>query len=180
MQELAKCISQSFLAASWTNQQSELSRTLTTRDACNVIPMYDPHDKQQTIETWLEKIESLQHLYYWDDLTTSTFMTSRLKGLTCRWYDTLPSDTYSWNEWKAKIKVAFKSQVDMPDRIAAMLETRKLQDEDMKEYFYNKTALVMACGFEGRTVLPVASITKQLKLPSGQSIPIVSIGFALI
>ena len=149
MREMAACFTETVARISRESQQSDRRKNTITQEARNSIPTFNPDDSHQNIETWLEKIEDLRRMYGWDEVTTSTFMTGRLQGLARKWYDSLPSVALSWEQWKNSITNAFKDRTELPVRLTKMLARKKEPAENMGDYFYDKAALVTACGFKG-------------------------------
>ena len=133
-----------------SSKNHDRNKSVISNDAKNAIPNFDPSDSHQSVEIWLQKIEDLKSLYGWNDVTVSTFMTARLQGLARKWYDGLPSVALKWHEWKEKLTLAFADRIELPDRLTKMLARTKSYDEDMAQYYFDKLALVSACGLKGK------------------------------
>lgn len=66
----------------------------------NAIPEFDPANKEQTIDTWLIKVEECSKLYNWSETQLLHYTLPKLTGVAKVWYQGLPSVNYTWNEWK--------------------------------------------------------------------------------
>lgn len=117
--------------------------TQTYRD--NAVSAFDPEDDQQSMDRWLKHIEELQGLYQWAEQTTIYHMVSKLTGLAKLWYDTLPSVSFTWAQWKNELLDAFPPCTDICDTLEQMLKRKKRPDEEYVRYYYEKLALINKC-----------------------------------
>lgn len=123
------------------------ARALAPRD--NVVPIFDPEDRNQNIEQWCQRIDELKHLYNWNDESTVYNATSKLDGLASTWYKSLPSIRYSWEEWKELLQKAFPSRSDFYKNILDMVNRTKSHNESYLAYYYEKVALLNKCKIHG-------------------------------
>ncbi|XP_046468075.1 uncharacterized protein [Neodiprion pinetum] len=121
-----------------------------TTEGKRSIPLFDPSQKSQTIEVWIQRVEELKKIHEWDDIAVSSFALENLRGVAKTWYDRLSTVDFSWTKWKEKLLEAFTDHTSLPDKLAVMLARTKTKNESMMRYFFGKAALVRACGFEGK------------------------------
>lgn len=76
-------------------------------DHMNILPNFNPSQKNQRIDVWLKKVNECATVYGWDDRTTTHFAMQKLQGLARIWYEGLNSVLYSWQEWQDKLVTAF-------------------------------------------------------------------------
>ncbi|CAH1993892.1 unnamed protein product [Acanthoscelides obtectus] len=119
----------------------------------DVIPPFNPEDRDQSSEKWCHKIDELRDIYGWSEEATIHFALSKLEGLATTWYKGLPTIRFTWSEWKEKIQLAFPSRKDYHEILAEMMQRRKRLDESYSRYFYEKTALLNACGISGENAV---------------------------
>lgn len=114
-----------------------------------VVPFFDPEDKQQSAEAWCAKVDELAQVFHWNEDQTIYFALSKLRGLAEVWYKGLVTIKYSWNEWKDKIKSAFPLKRDFYSIIIEIGKRRKQPDESYSKYFYEMSALLNQCKITG-------------------------------
>lgn len=114
------------------------------------IPLFDPSQKNQTVEVWIQKVEELKKIHGWSDTAVSSFALENLRGVAKTWYDGLTTVDFSWTEWKEKLFEAFTDHTLLPEKLSIMLARMKTRNESMMKFFFEKAALVRSCGFEGK------------------------------
>lgn len=115
----------------------------------DVVPIFNPEDSNQDIDTWCLKVDELRDVFSWSEEATIYFALARLRGLAEIWYKGLSSIKLNWVEWKEKLKRAFPYRKDYCDMLTEMLRRRKRFDETYTKYFYEKCALLNSCKIEG-------------------------------
>lgn len=116
----------------------------------NVIPEFDPLSTEQTIVTWLTKVEEAAEIYNWDERETIHFALPKLVGLAQTWYKGLSTMLYSWTEWKRKLIESFPCRYDYAELLTQMLAKRVRYGESLEQYYYAKINLLNRCGIVGR------------------------------
>ena len=116
----------------------------------NVIPEFDPMVKGQTIDIWLSKVEDCARLYKWGDDQTIHYALPKLSGVAKTWYQTLPSMSFSWPEWKIKLIESFPSSDDYAELLTEMLSKRAKYNDSLELYFYEKINLLHRCEIKGK------------------------------
>lgn len=116
----------------------------------NVIPVFNPEDKNQNIEDWCAKVDEIRQMFHWSDEVTIFNALPKLEGLAKVWYRGLRSVKYSWDEWKLKLARAFPAQRDYCEALEEMLRRKKRSTETFAQYFYEKQALLSACKISGK------------------------------
>lgn len=137
-----------------TEVMSELLKTTTSRrDGItvrgDVVPVFNPEDQEQDIESWCQKVEELRVVFDWSEEATIYFALSKLHGLAEVWYKGLSTLKLTWEEWKVKLKLAFPYKRDFDETLRAMLRRCKRPDETYTKYFYEKCALTNSCKIYG-------------------------------
>lgn len=115
----------------------------------DVVPAFNPEDREQSSERWLNKVDELREIFHWSEEATIYFALSKLKGLAEVWYKGLSSMKFTWEEWKQKILVAFPSTRDYYEMLSDMFRRRKRFDESYPKYYYDKLTLVNQCKITG-------------------------------
>lgn len=115
----------------------------------DVIPEFNPEDREQNAERWLNKVDELRQIFNWSEEATMYFALSKLKGLAEVWVKGLQSMKFSWEEWKQKILVAFPSTRDYYEKLSDMMQRRKRYDENYSKYYYEKLTLLNQCKITG-------------------------------
>jgi len=108
----------------------------------NVIPEFDPMNKSQTIQNWLSKVEECARMYKWDSDQIVHYAMPKLVGVAKTWYQSLPTMSFSWSEWKDKLSESFPSSDDYAELISEMLARRARFGESLELYFYEKINLL--------------------------------------
>lgn len=116
----------------------------------NVIPNFDPDNRSQGIERWLRKVNECAIIYDWHEKQTIHYALQKLCGLAKKWYESLPTLNYSWKKWQSKMKKAFPSEENFGKLLEEMLGRKSRSDETLRDYFYDKLALLSRCDIEGR------------------------------
>lgn len=118
--------------------------------AINVVPEFDPKIKNQTIITWLNKVNECAEIYGWDSKQTAHYALPKLTGMAKRWYEGQPSVMHTWDVWQEKLKSAFPVYENYGRLLSEMLEKKAKFGEDLEEYYYEKLILLNRCGLSGR------------------------------
>ncbi|KAL0819744.1 hypothetical protein ABMA28_007792 [Loxostege sticticalis] len=116
----------------------------------NVIPEFDPMSKEQTILTWLTKVEECAEIYGWEDKEIIHYALPKLTGVAKSWYQGLPSLLYSWSEWKKKLIESFPCREDYAELLTEMLSKKVRYGESLEHYYYSKINLLNRCKIYGR------------------------------
>ncbi|CAK1603777.1 unnamed protein product [Parnassius mnemosyne] len=116
----------------------------------NVIPEFDPSNRAQSIECWLRKVNECAAIYGWDSKQIVHFSLQKLVGLAKRWFESLPSVAFTWDEWQAKLRKAFPSEENYGRLLEEMLKRTSRNDESLREYFYDKLSLLNRCDIIGK------------------------------
>lgn len=120
------------------------------QNTVNAIPEFDPSLKNQTMSTWLSKVNECATIYGWTDKQTIHFALPKLSGLAKRWYESLPSMLFNWSEWQEKLMSAFPCRENFGQMLTNMLSKRARFGEPLEEYFYEKTILLNRCNIHGK------------------------------
>ncbi|XP_046972455.1 uncharacterized protein LOC124539202 [Vanessa cardui] len=116
----------------------------------NIIPEFDPMSKEQTILTWLTKVEECSEIYGWDDKEIIHYALPKLTGVAKSWYQSLPSMKFTWVEWKNKLIESFPVREDYAELLTEMLAKRVKYGESLEQYYYAKINLLNRCKIYGR------------------------------
>ncbi|KAF9408187.1 hypothetical protein HW555_012044 [Spodoptera exigua] len=116
----------------------------------NIVPEFDPMSKEQTILTWLTKVEECAEIYGWDDRETIHYALPKLTGVAKSWYQNLPNMMFKWNEWKRKLIESFPVREDYAELLTEMLAKRVKYSESPEHYYYAKINLLNRCKIHGR------------------------------
>lgn len=116
----------------------------------NIIPEFDPMSKEQTILTWLTKVEECSEIYSWDDKEIIHYALPKLTGVAKSWYQSLPSMKFTWVEWKNKLIESFPIREDYAELLTEMLAKRVKYGESLEQYYYAKINLLNRCNIYGR------------------------------
>lgn len=115
----------------------------------NVLPEFDPANRNQSINTWLSKVNETASIYNWSERQTIHYALPKLAGVSQKWYQGLPSLKFSWAEWQDKLKAAFPSREHYGLLLTEMLEKRAKYGDSLEEYFYEKILLLNRCRITG-------------------------------
>lgn len=138
------------ILTSWKAEPSKSTNSLQSSQLYNVIPEFDPANRSQSIEAWIRKVNECSQIYSWDQKQTIHFSLQKLVGLAKRWFESLPTVVFSWNEWQAKLKRAFPSEENYGRLLEEMLARTTRVDEGLREYFYDKLNLLNRCEIKGK------------------------------
>lgn len=115
----------------------------------DIVPVFDPNDKSQTISDWCRKIDELKEVFKWSEEATIYYAMSKLEGLAKVWYKGLSSVKFSWEEWKQKLEEGFPSKRDFHTDLQEMMKRTKRSEESYRTYYYEKSALLAGCEITG-------------------------------
>ncbi|KAG6458358.1 hypothetical protein O3G_MSEX010822 [Manduca sexta] len=115
----------------------------------NVIPDFDPMVKGQTIQMWLNKVDECAKLYKWGDDQIIHYALPKLVGVAKTWYQTLPTMSFSWLEWKNKLTESFPCSEDYAEMLTEMLSKRVKYNDLLELYYYEKIRLLNRCDIKG-------------------------------
>lgn len=116
----------------------------------NVIPEFDPLSKEQTVLTWLTKVEECAEIYGWDEKATIHYSLPKLSGVAKTWYQGLSTLLFSWPEWKQKLIESFPCREDYAELLTEMLGKKVKYGESLEQYYYAKINLLNRCKISGR------------------------------
>lgn len=119
----------------------------------NAIPEFDPSNKEQTIDIWLNKIEECRILYKWSEPQLLHYILPKLTGVARVWYQGLPSLNYTWPEWKEKLIKTFPSIQNYAQLLNEMLDRKVRVNETLETYFYHKMNLLNRCEISGKKAI---------------------------
>lgn len=116
----------------------------------NVIPDFDPMSKEQTMLTWLTKVEECAEIYGWSEKETIHYSLPKLTGVARTWYQGLPTLLHTWTEWKKKLIESFPCREDYAELLTEMLAKRVKYGESLEHYYYAKLNLLNRCKIFGK------------------------------
>ncbi|XP_060810001.1 uncharacterized protein LOC132904095 [Amyelois transitella] len=116
----------------------------------NVVPEFDPLNKEQTVDSWIHKVDECAQIYGWTDKHIVHYAMPKLSGIAKTWYQGLPSVLYSWGEWKIKLRESFPTRENYADLLLEMLNKRVRYGESLELYFYAKMNLLNRCEIWGK------------------------------
>lgn len=134
------------------SQPANSSQVISSRslDHKNIIPEFNPSEKNQRIDVWLKKVNECAKVYGWDERTVIHFAVQKLTGLAKTWFESLNSILFSWDEWQAKLTNAFPSEQNYGQLFEDMSRRKCRPQEPIENYFYEKLALLNQCEISGR------------------------------
>ncbi|KAK4872980.1 hypothetical protein RN001_015009 [Aquatica leii] len=94
----------------------------------DVIPIFDPEDRNQEITAWCQKVDELKLIFGWSEEATIYFALGRLSGLA---------------------EEAFPYKKDFCELLNEMQRRRKRPDETYTKYYYEKCVLLNSCKIQG-------------------------------
>lgn len=106
--------------------------SLDNNNIHNVIPEFDPSNRSQTVECWLRKVYECAGIYGWNEKQVVHFSLQKLVGLAKRWFETLPTVVFTWEEWQAKLKRAFPSEDNYGRLLEEMLNRTSRNEESLR------------------------------------------------
>lgn len=135
------------IMASFIENTNVRSRMDTAKG--DVVPEFNPEDREQSSERWLRKVDELRLIFQWSEEATIYLALGKLRGLAATWYKGLQTMMFTWDEWKQKILEAFPSARDYHEMIVDMVNRRKRSDETYSKYYYEKLTLLNQCKITG-------------------------------
>lgn len=138
-----------FIQTQNTVQNRNTSAAKLDTGKSDVVPAFNPEDREQSSTLWLNKVDELRQIFHWSEEATIYFALSKLTGLAETWYKGLQTMSFTWEEWKEKILVAFPSVRDHYEMLTDMIRRRKRQDESYSRYYYEKLTLINQCKITG-------------------------------
>ncbi|XP_058978785.1 uncharacterized protein LOC131802459 [Musca domestica] len=103
-----------------------------------------------SVSKWIRKIEQIGELYGWNNHYKIYVMQSRLKGLAKLWFENLNNYSKTCDEWKTFLVQSFPEHQDFAETLKRLVNRKKLPDESMARYYYDKKVLIDACKITGR------------------------------
>lgn len=119
----------------------------------NVIADFDPMAREQTVDTWLKKVEECALIYNWSDKQKIHYALPKLSGVAKTWYQGLPSALYSWEEWKDKLLKSFPSRENYAELLTEMLRRKAKFGDSLEMYYYTKLNLLNRCSIFGKNAV---------------------------
>ncbi|CAH2218004.1 jg19309 [Pararge aegeria aegeria] len=116
----------------------------------NVVPEFDPMSREQTVLTWITKVEECAEIYGWEEREIIHYSLPKLSGVARTWYQGLTSVLYTWSEWKKKLLESFPCREDYAELLTEMLAKRVKYGESLEHYYYAKINLLNRCGIAGK------------------------------
>lgn len=116
----------------------------------NIIPNFDPTQKNQKIESWIAKVNECAKIYNWSDEQTSHFALPKLIGHAQKWYQGLQTILLTWPEWQERLIKAFPSETNYGALLSDMLDRRMRIGESVDDYYFDKITLLNACDIKGK------------------------------
>ncbi|XP_063617465.1 uncharacterized protein LOC134790557 [Cydia splendana] len=115
----------------------------------NVLPEFDPANRSQTIDVWLNKVNETASIYNWTERQIIHYALPKLAGVALKWYQGLTSLKHTWPEWQVKLKTAFPSKENYGLLLTEMLEKRAKYGDSLEDYYYEKVMLLNRCRITG-------------------------------
>lgn len=119
----------------------------------NVVPEFDPHNKTQSVDIWIRKVNECSSIYEWDEKQTIHFALQKLTGLAKKWFEALPTVVYTWEEWQVKLRKAFPNEYNYGQLLEEMLARTTRRNENLSDYFYDKLTLINRCNVQGKNAV---------------------------
>lgn len=116
----------------------------------NVVPEFDPLSKDQTIITWITKVEECAEIYGWEEREIIHYSMPKLCGVAKTWYQGLTSVLHTWPEWKKKLLESFPCREDYAELLTEMLAKKVKYGESLEHYYYAKINLLNRCNISGK------------------------------
>lgn len=116
----------------------------------NVIPEFDPLVKDQTVLTWITKVEECAEIYGWEEREIIHYSLPKLTGVAKTWYQGLTSILHTWTEWKRKLIESFPCREDYAELLTEMLAKKVKYGESLEQYYYAKINLLNRCKIHGK------------------------------
>jgi hypothetical protein len=132
------------LPSSTTQSQNHFSMNT------NAVLEFDPANKEQTIDSWIKKVEECSTLYKWSETQLIHYALPKLGGVAKVWYQGLPSLSHTWLEWKEKLTKTFPTVQNYAQLLHEMLDRKVRHNETLETYFYHKNNLLNRCDITGK------------------------------
>ncbi|XP_048477760.1 uncharacterized protein LOC125488660 [Plutella xylostella] len=132
------------------DDSSKTSSSINNNQLHNVIPEFDPSLRTQSIECWIRKVNECAVIYKWDDAQIIHFALQKLVGYAKTWFEALPTVVFTWSEWQEKLMKAFPSEENYGKLLEEMLARVSRNDENLREYYYDKLTLLNRCQIIGK------------------------------
>lgn len=120
----------------------------------NIIPSFDPAQKNQRIFDWIAKVNACAKICNWTNEQTAHFALPKLTGHARKWYEglkkSLETDLLSWSDWQERLSRAFPLESNYAVLLTEMLERRMKIGESVDEYYYGKMMLLNSCEIRGK------------------------------
>ncbi|XP_060805605.1 uncharacterized protein LOC132902857 [Amyelois transitella] len=129
------------------------SSNLHNNQLNNVIPEFDPSNKMQSVDSWLNKVNECTVIYEWNEKQTIHFALQKLAGQAKKWYESLQTVVFTWEEWQFKIKKAFPNEQNYGRLLEDMLARTTRISESFCDYFYDKLSLINQCNIVGKNAV---------------------------
>lgn len=121
--------------------------------AINIVPEFDPKIKNQTITTWINKVNECAEIYSWDGKQTAHYALPKLMGTAKRWYEGQSSVMYPWDVWQTKLKSAFPTYENYGHLLTEMLNIKAKFGDSLEEYYYEKLIALNRCHVTGKDAI---------------------------
>lgn len=141
------------LIISMQKPDTEKSHRFSNNHLNNVVPEFDPASKSQSIESWIRKVNECAVIYEWNEKQTIHFALQKLTGLAKKWFESLPSVVFCWDDWQIKLQKAFPNEQNYGRLLEEMLGRTSRSNENLREYFYDKLTLVNRCAISGKNAV---------------------------
>lgn len=129
--------------------ENSTSRSSSQTLRGDIVPVFNPDDRNQSAEKWCQKVSELRELYSWNEDSTIYFALAKLKGLAETWYKGLGTLNFTWEEWKVKLIKAFPTRRNFHCLLGEMMRRIKRAEETYIKYYHEKMALINACNIDG-------------------------------
>lgn len=134
----------------------------------DIIPIFDPETSDVFALQWLNKIEQLSTIHHWTENIRSYYMQSRLGGMAKLWHSSLQNYDLTWDQWKQELLKAFPCTLDYAEFLRDMLARRKIQNESMAQYYFQKNAMLTKLEIAGEKAVAciIDGLPSFLKAPA--------------
>ncbi|KAL0902831.1 hypothetical protein ABMA27_000613 [Loxostege sticticalis] len=116
----------------------------------NALPEFDPSNKEQTVDSWINKVEECASLYNWSETQLLHYALPKLAGLAKVWYNGLRSLKFNWAEWKQQLTTQFPTVENFAQILHEMLNRKVKPNESLETYYYHKVNLLNRCDISGK------------------------------
>ncbi|XP_028177583.1 uncharacterized protein LOC114365243 [Ostrinia furnacalis] len=116
----------------------------------NALPEFDPANKEQTVDIWINKVEECASLYNWSETQLLHYALPKFTGLAKVWYNGLRTLKYNWAEWKAQLIAQFPTVENYAQILHDMLNRKVKPNEPLETYYYHKINLLNRCDINGK------------------------------